>query len=439
MLKIFMPVAIAGVLGIGLLGLRFGWIDQRPFQVSAGMHPQPNLEPTPLGIYRGAFRIKLGANHPKLMNRDGLLASHPESGKLYWAVSGPSMPAIGTSSAGAKSYVGSFDLPDFSHLDPNHSLDETPTANAVIGWVELSEDYLEHAKSNTKPNYVRIGGMAFDRDNQKLYINWARYYHVQSDAVPSLAEYDPVTLKRVSDFHTPSGTAGEASDPNGRITSLAQTPLRMEGDFLCTPYWGSKMYGPRQNLIRMTGANSVKLSALMTFNAKLKWDEASFKIQCGSGVFTSSEFVFPMRNGTAGWYGYNDGYKDLEQKQFVAGGDSLVPDLWGTNDNKSYHAPPYKAYLASISVTELKELAAGKRAPQEANLELHDFTEQQFQYRTDDQGQKQYQSLVARSIVEQDDHYFVLGEREDTTSSIYNPGPVIYVYSRSPQTRDSAH
>ncbi len=432
MLKDLIKTLVVSIFIMAPLGMGCDEKDQSSSQTNASVgQPATQMAPTPLGVYRGAFRIKLGTNHPKMMNRDGLLASHPDPTKLFWAVSGPSMPSVDGCAMETKSYVGVFELPDLSQLNPHHTLDQTPQASAVESWVELSQDYREHAGSDTKPNYVRIGGMAFNRHDQRLYINWARYYHVQPKAVPSLAAYDATTLRRVSDFHTPIRTSGNASDPNGRITSLAQGPLKDTGDFLCTPFWGDKMHGPRQNLLRVTGRKSVSLTPLLRFDANDPWKHTSSKIQCGSGVFTRGAFVFPMRNGVAGWYGYNDGYFDKDATQFVADGDSLVPDLWGTKSNKSYHAPPYRAFLASIPVSQLNAILLGERVPQEAKLTLHDFTEQQFQYRVDQQGQKQYQSLVACSIVKQGKHFFVLGEREDDSISKHNPGPVVYVYSHT--------
>lgn len=380
-----------------------------------------------LGRYRGCFRISRGKNAGGLMNRDCFIASHPDPHRLYWAVSGPHLgdPKVASGAAG---FVGDFKIPDLSTLDYERRLKSTVMADPVENWHELLEDYRTHGDKEGQLDYARIGGIAYATTQKKLFVNFARYYHVQGVTIPAVAEFDPASLRRLGPYRTVVNKPRHASDINGSITVVDDKTLKTKGDLLSTAAWMVNGYGPRQSLLTFIGEDSMKWQPLIYHTENRRYSHASVKTPSGSGVFVGDYFVFPVRNGTQGWYGLADGYRMHDDvKVFEADEENWLPDL---NDvYKGYHAPPYHAEIYSVPVTQLIEVADGRRKPYDCDYKVIDVTKLMFSYVIDADGRKQYRCNIEASLVAQGRHFFLLERNADTTQGMES-GPVIHVFER---------
>lgn len=385
----------------------------------------PKLTHKHLGAYLGCFRISRGSNEGGLMNRDCFISAHPDSQRLYWAVSGPRLgdPAVASGAAG---FVGDFPIPDLTMLTYERSLKSTMMADPVENWRELLADYREHGDTEVSPRFARIGGIAYARTRDRLYINFARYYHVQGTTIPAVAEFDPISLKRLGPYRTVINSPMHPSDINGSITSLDDVRLKAKGDLLSTAAWMVNGYGPRQSLLNFSGTDSMEWLPLIYHTDTQRYAHASIKTPSGSGVFIDKCFVFPVRNGTQGWYGLADGYAmHGDKKVFKANEANWVPDL--NDGSKGYHAPPYHAEIYSVPVSQLVEVADGMRQPYACDYTVVDITQVMFSYLTDQHGRKQYRCSIAASLVEQNGYYFLLERNADTTQGM-EAGPIVHVF-----------
>jgi hypothetical protein len=368
------------------------------------------LESTGL-VHLGAFRILQDSTSPKYNNRETYLATHPDSGKLYVAVSGK----IPTDMAG---FVGVLDIPDMSGAISGQPIAETPIANQVSGWVEVLTDYIAQGYN---PGSSRIGGIAFDGTD--LWINFARYYHTQGERTPGVAKFDSLTIERMSDYLIETGGAGsEASDPNGALTSTKGTPLERFGEFMVDAYWMDNAYGPRSSLLKVE-TNHTTLTPVVYHESDTVHPNASLKCPSGSGCFIGDNYVIPMRNGVAGWYGMPDGTHNGE---YEAQPENWVPDEW--DKNKGYHAPPYKAELWSVPVAQMVEVLEGSRLSHDCDYMITDITNKLYLSRIDSEGRTQYRSDISYSLVQQGGRFYLLEHQADTTQNTYTPGHMIHVF-----------